>query len=903
MPESHWGRARGRRNRRWTLATDADGCTLTLAGSVTRFAGDDLVRLAVRPGWPRWSLRVAGRTPVRLSGLRRMDGEALQQVLALAVAQHRIRPVVVAALAWQARAEALVTNARRVGRWIPQQDVDDLEQARPVLADLDIPDRGELLASLSAGERAALAFAAADLVPWIASHNEQILAAERHRHRHFFDTVESKPLTHEQIRAVVCFDNRVRVIASAGSGKTSVMVARAAYAILRGFVVPERVLLLAFNRDAAVELQERVKARLTALGLPSEGIQASTFHAFGLRVLAEETGKKPRPAPWLEAGQDVETICRIVDELRDGSPDFAYRWDLFRLLYARASDTPDGGDPDGYDSRTRSTGFRTANGEVVKSEGERIIADWLFYNGVDYSYEKPYVVDVADAGHSQYRPDFFYPSIDVWHEHWALGHDGKPPASLDGYAESMRWKQALHRQHGTTLIETTWAAVIDRSGLRQLGKTLTDLGLELDWNPDRPGVSNKPLRHEDLARLIRTFMAHVKSNALTREQLDQRVSRLSSHGAQVRSRLFLDFYWDIHDQWQARLAAEGCVDFEDMLVEAAACLEDSQFQTPYDLVLVDEFQDASQARARVTRALVSGRDRYLLAVGDDWQAINRFAGADLSIMTNFAQWFGPGPTLQLQTTFRCPQTICDVAGSFVSSNPNQLHKQVASARGPGGAQVRIVRVATREAIPHAVAEELARIKATGSAELPSGRADRIPTVQVLGRYRFDQALMPAQLPVELDVRFRTVHGAKGLEADYVILPNLTTGTYGFPSTIADDPVLALAMTEPDAYPHAEERRLLYVALTRARKEVTLLAVEGLESPFVLELMKHPDVVVLDSAGRGSAVRVCPSCGQGSLVARKGPYGEFLGCSTFPRCRHTQRVDLPTVSRPGSSTRQ
>ncbi len=128
-------------------------------------------------------------------------------------------------------------------------------------------------------------------------------------------------------------------------------------------------------------------------------------------------------------------VCRIVDELRDASPAFTYRWDLFRLLYAHASETIDGGEPDGWDSKSRRQGFKTAAGEVVKSEGERLIADFLFFNRVKYSYERPYTQDVADADHSQYRPDFHYvtPSGELWHStgRWTPtdGHHRSSPAT------------------------------------------------------------------------------------------------------------------------------------------------------------------------------------------------------------------------------------------------------------------------------------------------------------------------------------------------------------------------------------------------------------------------------------------------------------------------------------------
>ena len=88
-----------------------------------------------------------------------------------------------------------------------------------------------------------------------------------------------------------------------------------------------------------------------------------------------------------------------------------------------------------------------------------------------------------------------------------------------------------------------------------------------------------------------------------------------------------------------------------------------------------------------------------------------------------------------------------------------------------------------------------------------------------------------------------MHGSKGLEADYIVIPGLSTGTYGFPSAIADDPVLDLAMPAPEAFPRAEERRLFYVALTRARRAVVLISHPRKMSPFVIEILEDPNVTV------------------------------------------------------------
>ncbi|MFZ4434389.1 MAG: 3'-5' exonuclease, partial [Microthrixaceae bacterium] len=241
-------------------------------------------------------------------------------------------------------------------------------------------------------------------------------------------------------------------------------------------------------------------------------------------------------------------------------------------------------------------------------------------------------------------------------------------------------------------------------------------------------------------------------------------------------------------------------------------------------------------------------------------------------------WFGASTQLALTTTFRCPQTICDVASQFVSSNPAQFQKPMRSAHSEPGAPVRVV---LDDDPRSAVGAQLGRISALVDA------GGRTATVNVLGRYGFlrDTLTRP---PANLDVTFRTVHASKGLEADYIVIVGLAAGTYGFPSRIADDPVLDLALPAPESFPHAEERRLFYVALTRARVEVTVIAPSARMSPFVTEIINLPSVITENAAGNTAAtVRRCPACGTGTLTERTGRWGPFLGCTNFPGCTHTE----------------
>jgi DNA helicase-4 len=320
------------------------------------------------------------------------------------------------------------------------------------------------------------------------------------------------------------------------------------------------------------------------------------------------------------------------------------------------------------------------------------------------------------------------------------------------------------------------------------------------------------------------------------------------------------------------------VDFDDMLNDAIDVIESGAWQSPYRVVLVDEFQDVSHARARLISALVSNPGRFLFAVGDDWQSIYRFAGSDISVMTRFEQTFGRGQVLRLERTFRNGQELSTIAGDFVMKNPAQLRKTVRSSLSYP-APVKLVQAETDAATSRAIADRLADIRRQLA---PDERA----SVKVLGRYRRGVELMPPRGDRRLDVTFQTIHQSKGLEADHVIVVGLDRG--GFPSIKQDDPILRLAMPDAEPFAYAEERRLFYVALTRARKSVMLIARTGRESEFVTELLKQ-GAISETGAAEASPPKVCPKCGRGLLVERKSRYGIFLACNRFPACDGKQSL--------------
>ncbi len=904
---SLWGR-QITRSPDWRLRLDGLELSLKMDGCTHRVNVEEKSAYRIHSGifWTDITFYPGQGRETKADGLPNAEGSALTQALNVALTEKRIREDVDFLQGahrtlnqWLDQKTSQEQTAIRKRLWFTYETQAALVAARPSIDADAIRTRlnDHAVAARLGPQAQALE---TSLLTWKTDHRpswDALNAAHTERElkdcEDLLSRVESKPLTKEQARAVICFDNRVQVVASAGSGKTSIMVAKAAYAIHRGFVPPERIVLLAFNKQAAEELKERAAKSFERLGMDGVVVETSTFHALGLRIIGKATGEKPDMPDWAtDTMGGLRRLNEIIDQLKKSSPVFRMQWDLFRFVFGK--DLPAlglQGAADVWDAQGNAR-LRTAKGESVKSQEEAMIANWLFYNGVEYLYEQPYKYRTADEEYRQYKPDFYYPSIDRYHEHFALNAQGQPPAHFENYLEGVQWKRQLHHEKGTSLFETTSHGLRNGDDFQRLEADLTSHGVVLDPNPDReiPQGGQKAMEAAELVGLVRTFISHAKSNCLTIAALRQRLNAMPENTFKYRHRMFLDIAAPIMEAWDAALAAEDGIDFEDMLNLAAAHLESGRYEAPYELVMADEFQDASRARARLCRALVQKPGRFLFAVGDDWQSINRFAGADVSVMTGFRQWFGQGQVLKLEQTFRCPQQLCDVSSQFVAKNPAQITKRVRSFTSSERPVLLAFQVDNKDKLAHAIDQFLVKLaEEVQNGTVSPGRNGKV-SVYVLGRYNADRQYVPTQrsrFDRFVDVSFLTIHRSKGSEADYVILPEMLSLVRGrsFPSTRADDPVLALAMPGGDDYPLGEERRLFYVALTRARRSVAMFTVRGQCSSFLRELEDDGTVAITDVDGEAIHEENCPTCKQGVLILRTGPYGEFRSCSNYPACAY------------------
>ncbi|MBD2810627.1 DNA helicase IV [Xenorhabdus sp. Vera] len=492
------------------------------------------------------------------------------------------------------------------------------------------------------------------------------------QYEEFFNTVETSPLNRSQCQAVINGEKNILVLAGAGSGKTSVLVARTGWLLLRQQALPEQILLLVFDRQSADEMNERIQARLG-----TKKVKAKTFHALALHIIQQGSNNTPKIS-------ELET-----DE--------------------------------------------------------------------------------------QKRRDFL---IQEWQKQCA-----------EKKSQAKGWREWLDEELGWQLPEGEY------------------------WH-DKQLVARLSVRLECWLGLMRM---HGGSQKEMFEQAPAAYADLF----QKRIRLMAPLL----KAWKAALKSEGAVDFSGLIHQAVNILQKGRFISPWKHILVDEFQDISPLRAKLLKALkMQNKQSHLFAVGDDWQAIYRFSGAELTLTTAFSAYIGEGEGNQcvLDTTYRFNDRIGEIANQFIQQNPNQSAKPLNSLIKGNKKSVVILSEDQLEALLNKM----------------SGYVTKQETILLLARYHYLKPELLKKAPTRwpnLNIEFMTIHASKGQQADYAIILGLRQGTEGFPAPVRESVIEQVLLPQPEDFPDAEERRLLYVALTRAKKQVWLMQEPKNPSVFIYQL--------------------------------------------------------------------
>lgn len=306
------------------------------------------------------------------------------------------------------------------------------------------------------------------------------------------------------------------------------------------------------------------------------------------------------------------------------------------------------------------------------------------------------------------------------------------------------------------------------------------------------------------------------------------IKEITQHGAhQQESELAL--IWPLIRAYQKELAGKKEVDFNGLIREATKSLsrKNASLAAQFEYILVDEYQDISPSRLALLEALCkakSERAPSLFAVGDDWQAIYRFAGADVSLTTDFQNRFPDGSIEYLETTYRFNSKIGEVANRFIQVNPKQLNKPLRSLVERNKKAVHVI---DSEGVEQEIQKLSDRVGEKESSLLFIGRNNANKPI-TLGKWQ--------QRWPNLKMQYVTAHSSKGLEADYTFIVDVNEGV--FPAKNRQQGLEHLLLATEDEMEYAEERRLFYVALTRARHECWICTHSNKVSPFITELCQY-----------------------------------------------------------------
>ncbi len=288
----------------------------------------------------------------------------------------------------------------------------------------------------------------------------------------------------------------------------------------------------------------------------------------------------------------------------------------------------------------------------------------------------------------------------------------------------------------------------------------------------------------------------------------------------------------IYVHYQKFLQNNQQMDFDDLIFYATKLVKQDE-TLHYHYILIDEYQDTSETRYQLIKAIIEKINAKLIAVGDDFQSIYRFTGCNLDIFLKFKTYFPYAKILKIQTTYRNSQELIDVAGSFVMRNSRQMKKQLVSNK----TIQKPIHIVYYQNLVSKLKEILNRLESKQVYLLGRNHRDIIPILEDSDFLSDDGKTIQYQKRKELEITFFTVHTSKGLESDIVIVLNNTNNILGFPSQLEEDEILKYVNVNHDFYPYEEERRLFYVAITRTKNIVYLMVSKKNPSIFIQELLR------------------------------------------------------------------
>lgn len=744
----------------------------------------------------------------------------------------------------------------------------------------------------------------------------KLISEKEYLDKILYDCDKNILLDDDQRKVILTDEDYSLVIAGAGAGKTTTVAAKVKYLVDKKNVKPEEILVVSFTNKAVEELKERIQKQLK-INCP-----ITTFHSTGNAILHKETDEKlniVQPSTLyfvleayfrdsiMKSPKNIEDLITFFSDYFDNPIEFQNKTELYSKLtksnYSTLKSELNEINFEIMENRTKKK--VTIQNEIMRSQEEVRIANFLYLNGIEYIYEPNYKYSFPNSN-KIYTPDFLIYQNDneAYLEHFGITQSGKSNRysieELERYKKAVKEKVQFHRKHGTNLIYTFSSYDDGKSLIEHLKQKLQENNFKF-YPRDKNDVLRK-ITTQDTNRYIRKiitlmdrFISNFKINGYEVEKFDEWQNQTEN----VRTKLFLKICKECYLEYERYLQKNNKIDFSDMINKSAKLLRESKEvanQIDFKYIIVDEYQDISKQRFDLVGALHDVCSAKIIAVGDDWQSIYAFSGSDIKLFTKFSELMGYAELLKITKTYRNSQEVIDIAGNFIQKNKNQIQKRLISPKSitdpviiytynskykktiQRDNQKVIQESGTSFHIAKAVEKAIEQIIEYEKLENKDSKKN---TILLLGRFGFDAKKLEQSELFEYSnygskitcrkfpykkITFMTVHSSKGLGYDDVIVINCKNETYGFPAKIEDDPVLRYVEQIDDSIEEAEERRLFYVAMTRTKNRVYLIAPEANPSEFLLELKQDYKNIILKGEWNekeqklNSLIKNCPICG-------------------------------------------
>lgn len=712
----------------------------------------------------------------------------------------------------------------------------------------------------------------------ITHYNPKFVSRNKKEYSDLFKR-ENLVLDDDQQTAIITDDKHNLVVAGAGSGKTEVLITRISYLIQRksDTIKPNRILVLAFQNKAANEISERLKKRYDV------DVEIRTFHSLGKKIIGDASQLKGVKAPKLkpECFEDWKYqryVQKLFDKEISKNEDLQNKIINFMKRYGDDQIIREEADfekKEEFYNYQRNLTYTALDRTKVKSEAEREIMNFfLMYNlngqKIKVIYENPanwMKYKTKEGKEYTPKPDFYFPDFDLYLEHWAIGRNGKVPKWFSGedptkeYTEGMNIKKEKYKENNKTIVETSQAdyennnfyKILEERFLKVLKEKQPNEKFKLNiisyeelvervWEECKEFVKT-------IAINISKFIVIAKTYRLYPQDIE---NRLKNEKWSPKQTLFARIANVLYSRYQKEFEKGNYLDFSDMINLAVDYLKENKefYKDVYDHILIDEYQDLSTQRYELIRELMAkNKNCKLFCVGDDWQSIMGFAGSNLDFFINFDKYFLHPARTNLAKNYRSIKSIVEAGACIIKNNKEgQIKKKTVST--------------SEESKPILVYSSKHQKKFFSQyyEQIAKHCLDTIKEYHTTKNYPYDDFMILLRIANKPKLRnfiseyaqnlgipisekadrpncvhIMSVHKSKGLQARVIMILNVDKGLYGFPCELEDSDIFQPAIKNNDRLRKQEERRLFYVAVTRAKEEVIMYSQKCSESEFITEI--------------------------------------------------------------------